>query len=194
MPLPESPQRTELHLRRIGGTEREVGSESGGRQVVPSMSGNGRYVAYATTAGNVVANDTNGLQDAFVVDTVTGTTVRVSQTSAGIGGDGSSPEGQGERIALSHDGQWAAFTTAARNLGANTPPTATSSVLMRNWATGQVLSLSDAAYRSPGAVSMTASGAYVAFLSDGQLDPRFSSTGLFARWTGLGNAWWWTMN
>lgn len=53
------------------GGERNQGSESASRVVWPAISGDGRWVAYATTASNVVPGDTNGGQDVFLFDTQT---------------------------------------------------------------------------------------------------------------------------
>jgi hypothetical protein len=44
----------------------------------PSISGDGRYVAYESAATNLVTGDTNGAVDAFVRDRTGGTTTRVS--------------------------------------------------------------------------------------------------------------------
>jgi hypothetical protein len=44
----------------------------------PSMSTNGRYVAFESAATNLVASDTNASVDAFVRDRTSGTTARVS--------------------------------------------------------------------------------------------------------------------
>ena len=49
----------------------------------PDLSGNGRYVAFASAATDLVRGDTNGQLDVFVHDLQTGTTELVS-----AGGDG----------------------------------------------------------------------------------------------------------
>jgi hypothetical protein len=49
----------------------------------PSISESGRYVAFATTASDVVPGDTNGASDVFVRDRSTGTTTRVSVATGG---------------------------------------------------------------------------------------------------------------
>ena len=175
-----------VSLTSTGG-ERNQGTESASRSVAPAISGDGRYVSYATTATNVVPGDTNGLQDVFVVDTTNASVVRASVGNgmSGAEGNGDSPIGQGERAPLSADGKWVAFTTMASNLG-----TAPNNVLMRNWATGEtrVVSLQDG---SIGPVSLSRGGAYAAFGSSSQLDGRFASSGLFARFTGVGLAYMW---
>ena len=56
----------------------------------PSISANGRWVAFQSFATNLVAGDTNGDRDIFVHDLTTGETVRVSADSAGIQGNGAS--------------------------------------------------------------------------------------------------------
>jgi hypothetical protein len=59
--------------------EQGTGTSRGGR-----ISGDGRYVTFWSTAPNLVPGDTNGLADAFVHDRLTGRTVRVSVSSAGV--------------------------------------------------------------------------------------------------------------
>jgi Tol biopolymer transport system component len=49
----------------------------------PSISRDGRYVAFQSIASNLVAGDTNGYMDVFVHDRRTGTTIRASVDSAG---------------------------------------------------------------------------------------------------------------
>ncbi len=49
----------------------------------PSVSNDGRYVAFESDATNLVAGDTNGVTDAFVHDMVTGATIRVSVNADG---------------------------------------------------------------------------------------------------------------
>ncbi len=169
-----------------GGGERNQGTESASRVVAPVISGNGRFVAFATTASNMVAGDTNGLQDVFVVDTQTAAVVRASVSSAGVQGNADSPVGQGERVALSYDGTWVAFSTNASTLGA-----LAGNVLMHNRLTGETRIVSNQGNGSVGPATMSRSAAYVAFGANGQLDSRFASSGLFSRFTGVARSWWW---
>ena len=178
-----------VSLTSTGG-ERNQGTESASRLVAPAISGNGLYVAYATTATNVVPGDTNGLQDVFVVAIDTGTVVRASVSSTDDEGNGDSPVGQGERMSLSYDGKWVAFTTRANNLGTGAGG---SNALMRNWETNEIRALTTSGAEGP--VSLTRNGAYAAFWAGTALDPRFSgSSGLFARFTGLVRAFTWVEN
>jgi len=50
----------------------------------PSISPDGRFVAFSSTATNLVPGDTNGVQDAFVHDRVLGSTDRVSVSNTGM--------------------------------------------------------------------------------------------------------------
>jgi len=80
-----------------------------------SISGNGRWVAFETAADNLVAGDTNGRIDVCVHDRLLGRTVRVDVTSGGLQADGDSL-----RPAISLDGRYVAFDSAATNLVADT--------------------------------------------------------------------------
>lgn len=176
-----------VSLRADGG-ERDQGSESTSRVVAPAISGDGRFVAFVTTSTNVVSGDTNDTQDVFVVDLdgVLGTR-RVSVGVAGVQGDGNTPAGQGERVALSYDGTWVAFTSTSTNFGTVNNGT---NVFLRNLVTGEIRALTDATYGTD-IPTMSRKAAYVAFGSASQHDSRFSSTGLFAYFTNISRAWWW---
>lgn len=91
--------------RGPGGVEANM--ESG----QPTISANGRWVAFESMATNLVADDTNGEVDTFVHDRDTGTTTRVS---VGIGG--AEANGGSAWPAISADGRWVAFMSAASNL------------------------------------------------------------------------------
>jgi Tol biopolymer transport system component len=72
----------------------------------PVISFDGRYVAFQSTASNLVSGDTNGFRDVFLRDMVRKTTIRVSLNPAGgIQGDGDtlapSISGDGKRIVFS---------------------------------------------------------------------------------------------
>src|SRR4051794_2675007 len=78
-----------------------------------SLSANGRFVVFGSSATNLVAGDTNGLDDVFVRDRRTGTTERVSVGPGGVEGDGIiiayTP-------AISHDGRFVVFASDSTNL------------------------------------------------------------------------------
>ncbi len=79
------------------------------------ISSDGRHVAFASIASNLVAGDSNGKEDVFVRDRLLGTTVRVSTGPGGVEGDNDS--GQASRsIDISADGRWVVFSSLASNL------------------------------------------------------------------------------
>jgi len=49
----------------------------------PSISADGRYIAFSSWADNLVNRDTNGGKDVFVHDRISGITERVSVSSTG---------------------------------------------------------------------------------------------------------------
>jgi Tol biopolymer transport system component len=76
-----------------------------------SVSGDGRLVAFRSFSTNLVARDTNGRWDVFVRDTVSGTTRRISISTAGRQGNGDS-----DSPVISPDGTCVAFTSTASDL------------------------------------------------------------------------------
>jgi len=87
------------------------GEQGNMRSLKPSISGDGRFVAFHSDATNLVPGDGNGSTDVFVRDRQTGTTVRVSVSSSGTEGDGRS-----EFASISADGTRVAFYSSATNL------------------------------------------------------------------------------
>ncbi|HEY0460429.1 MAG TPA: hypothetical protein VGC97_14935 [Pyrinomonadaceae bacterium] len=158
-------------------TERNQGTESMSRVVAPAISGNGVFVAFATTATNVVSGDNNKLQDVFVVNADSGEVKRVSTGNNGIEGDGDSPAGQGEKVGISFDGSLVAFSTNATNLGGN--------IILKNVSSGENSVISTDGSRGVGRPSVSRSGGYVVFGSGSRLSSRFSSSGIFAKFTGI---------
>ena len=77
----------------------------------PSLSGDGRHVAFVSPAPNLVANDTNNSNDVFIHNLETHQTKRVSVRTAGVQGNGESQQPD-----LSSDGNIVAFTSTAGNL------------------------------------------------------------------------------
>ena len=80
----------------------------------PSISADGRYVAFVSYATNLVEGDNNGESHIFVRDRVTGTTERVSVSSAGEEANQFSEEWFGPYI--SANGRIVAFWSSASNL------------------------------------------------------------------------------
>ncbi|MBU0511338.1 MAG: calcium-binding protein [Chloroflexi bacterium] len=75
------------------------------------VSDNGRFVTFGSYADNLVPGDTNGRSDIFKHDTLYSTTSRVSVASDGTQGNSAS-----KSPAISDDGRFVAFESAADNL------------------------------------------------------------------------------
>ncbi|MDO0928913.1 hypothetical protein QQY24_27165 [Streptomyces sp. TG1A-8] len=69
-----------------------------------SLSGDGRYVAFGSDEPGLVEDDTDDRSDVFVLDRVTGRTVRAT----------SGPEGGGFDPAISRDGRYVAFSSVRK--------------------------------------------------------------------------------
>jgi len=76
-----------------------------------AISADGRYVAFHSSASNLVAGDTNGTNDVFVHDRVTGATTRAS-----VATDGTQANGHNFGVSISADGGYVAFDSLASNL------------------------------------------------------------------------------
>jgi len=76
-----------------------------------SLNADGRYLAFASEAGNLVANDTNGWSDVFVRDLAGNSFTLASMNTNGQPADGPSTE-----LALSPDGLHVAFSSWADDL------------------------------------------------------------------------------
>ena len=76
-----------------------------------SISGNGRFVAYASHASNLVADDLNGKEDIFIHDLETGITELISVASDGTQGNDNSGS-----PSISFDGRYVAFNSYSGNL------------------------------------------------------------------------------
>jgi hypothetical protein len=142
----------------------QQGAQANGASSNPAISGNGRYVAFASDATNLVFGDTNGFTDIFVVDTITGAISRDSVTSAGGQANGSS-----FRPAISSDGRYVAFESNATNL--TSPATSgVTQIFMRDRTSGAVVLISQSSGTAGNGVSLQAAisgdGRFVAFASD----------------------------
>ncbi|MEW5986283.1 MAG: hypothetical protein AB1791_06585 [Chloroflexota bacterium] len=104
-----------VHDRETGFTELITvnvnGEMSQGFHSYPTVSSDGRYVAFSTLASDLVANDTNGESDVFVRDREAGLMMRVSVSSSGEEGNDSSTI-----PAISADGRYVVFVSSADNL------------------------------------------------------------------------------
>src|SRR5262249_36534838 len=105
-----------VHDLRTGRTVRasvdSAGNQASGDSIgTPAISGNRRFVAFASAAPNLVAGDTNARLDIFVHDLKTGKTVRVS-----VDGVGSQANGDSQSPAISANGRAVAFESDSTDL------------------------------------------------------------------------------
>jgi Tol biopolymer transport system component len=178
-----------------GGTIRLVSADANGvQQTIPGgvsslsepvISADGSRVAFPSNAPNLVAGDTNGVQDVFVKDVSdvaqlpAGSIVRASVSSSGAQGDrDSSGSGGGMRPSLSRDGRYVLFTTDATTLAPETKGLP-SSLVLRDATSGTTTGLYAGNIGPRPTLSPDSSGRYVAFLSSVARDPSSRGTGLF---------------
>jgi archaellum component FlaF (FlaF/FlaG flagellin family) len=112
-----------VHDRQTGITTRASvasdGAEGNDQSLSPSISADGRFVTFSSSASNLVPGDTNtcgsvvpgSCPDIFVRDIQAGTTTRVSMAS-----DGTQSDNTSESPSISADGRFAAFASFATNL------------------------------------------------------------------------------
>jgi Tol biopolymer transport system component len=149
------------------------GTQASGSSWFPSISADGRYVAFVSEASNLVpgiypsAIMPNGDEsDIYVHDRLNGTTTRVSVSSAGAKGNAPS-----ERPRISADGRYVAFESFASNLVPG-DTNATMDIFVHDRQTGETTRVSVATdgTQSDGPsleASISADGRYVAFRSTG---------------------------
>lgn len=130
------------------------------------VSADGRFVSFASAAGNLVLNDTNGAEDIFLRDRTSGTTTRVSVSSGGA----QSADGYAEENGISGNGRYVVFAANGSDLVAGDTNGA-QDIFVRDTQTGTTtrVSLGAGAAQANGdssAPSISNDGRYVAFRSD----------------------------
>jgi len=140
-------------------------AEATGISVSPAISADGRYVAFASVAGNLVTGDTNSTYDVFLRDRTAGTTERVSVDSD----EGQATGGASWNPAISADGRYVVFESSATDLVVSDTNSA-SDVFLRDRLLGTTVRVSvDSAGSQADEDSYSASisldGRYVSFVS-----------------------------
>ncbi len=134
----------------------------------PSLSADGRFLAFTSTASNLVSGDSNGANDVFVYDLISNSIERASVTS-----DGTEANGASSQPSISADGRYVSFRSVASNLvvgDTNNAPDVF--VFDRQSHTVQRLSITAAGNQANGGVDqsnlspISADGAIVAYVSD----------------------------
>jgi Tol biopolymer transport system component len=88
-----------------------TGAEPNGASFESSVSADGRFVAFASDASNLVPLDRDNATDVFVRDRALGRTERVS-----VGAGGAEGNGRSSLCSLSADGRFVAFASTSSNL------------------------------------------------------------------------------
>lgn len=130
----------------------------------PAISADGRFIAFASSASDLVEGDTNNAVDVFLHDRQTGKTVRVSVASGGTQGNGDSGT-----ASISADGRFVAFESIADDLVEN-DTNRKSDVFVHDVQAGTTVRVSVSsdgteAYAYSLSPSISADGRYVAFTS-----------------------------
>jgi Tol biopolymer transport system component len=159
--------------RQTGATERvsvaSDGTQGDAQSNGPAISADGRFVAFTSTASNLVPGDTNGVADTFVHDRQTGATERVSVGKNKTQANAASGSTLGPSVAISADGRFVAFTSTASNLVSG-DTNGTTDVFVRDRQTGATERVSvgknkTQANASSSAPSISADGRFIAFAS-----------------------------
>lgn len=108
-PAAAAPLDTTLTSRASG----SAGAKAGGRSWGPAIAADGRFVAFTSTATNLSVDDRDSHPDVYMRDRRIGVTVLVSRASGAVGAKGDRASNQ---PAISADGRFVAFASAASNL------------------------------------------------------------------------------
>ena len=142
------------------------GAQADGQSLGSAISADGRYVAFASGATNLVPGDTNATYDVFVRDRLTRKTVRVSVSSRQGQGNGFS-----NLHAISPDGRYVLFGSNATNLVPGTdanggdPDVFVRDLLTRRTVRVNVSTEGVQSSDYSSGVAISAGGRYVAFTS-----------------------------
>jgi Tol biopolymer transport system component len=135
-------------------SERVQGNGSVSECTSTCVSADGRYVTFASSADNLVPDDTNSSRDIFVRDRIQGTITRVSVASDGTEGDSSS----GLPV-ISADGRYVAFSSDAKNFAKGNRR----GIYLHDRDTGETISVIDKFEWSSTEYRLSASGRFVAY-------------------------------
>jgi Tol biopolymer transport system component len=137
-----------------------------GDSVTPVINADGRLVAFASDASNLVENDRNATRDVFLKNTQTGEVTLISANALGESGYGMS-----DSPSISADGSKVVFRSYATDLVADVENDGTSDIYVRDLATGALTLVSQglddqAANGNSFDPVLSPDGRYVAFVSE----------------------------
>ncbi len=110
---------TDIYVRNLNSNQvirasvTQSNTEPNGACIEPSISYDGRFVAFTCFASNMLFNDFNGVADVFVRDLVFGTTQAASFSTTGQGG--AVGNGQSDTAQISGDGRHVVFRSFSTN-------------------------------------------------------------------------------
>jgi Tol biopolymer transport system component len=155
------------------------GTQGNGGTGSPSLSADGRFVAFYSAASNLVPDDTNGTSDVFVHDRQTGITEIVSIASGSTQANASS-----SMPSISADGRFVAFQSWATNL----IPGDTTICWNENETYGDIPCQDIFVHDRQTGMNQRASHAYDGGnRQNGSIDPALSADGRFVAFTSYAN-------
>jgi Tol biopolymer transport system component len=144
------------------------GAQGNGDSQGAALTGDGRFVAFSSQASNLVAGDTNAAFDVFLRDRRGDTTERVSVGP--LGEQGNNNSGLQSKSAISADGRFVAFSSAASNFAGTADTNGNEDVFVRDRLLGTTELISvglDGMADEGSEPSISADGRYVSFTSFG---------------------------
>ncbi len=148
------------------------GNSAGGYSGTPTISSNGQFVVFFSTATNLVPGYNNLLGDVFLRDRIAGTNTLVSVSKDGI----SPGQGSSSTPAMSQDGRYVAFLSTAANLVPLGTQANKQNTFWRDTEAGVTVAVTTNVSATYGP-SVSADGRYVAFASSATLAVWDSQTG-----------------
>jgi Tol biopolymer transport system component len=138
-----------------------VGMNGGGAQAAsynPAISGNGRFVAFTSSATNLAAAGANFMANIFVRDLQADTNSLESVNVTGTGGG----NGNSDSASISYDGRFVLFQSAANNLATASYSSGSVNFFLRDRQAGVTKALTTT---GGAAAAMTPDGHYVVYAS-----------------------------
>lgn len=139
--LSTSGRQVYLHDRIAGTTtlisKNGSGSDGDGDSFSPSISYNGRYVAFITQATDIISGNSSADSIAVRFDRDLGTFTRVNTSSAGVAGNGNVSS-----LKISPAGRFAMFSDSSTNLVSNDNATLEEDIFVKDLVNGAIARLS----------------------------------------------------
>jgi hypothetical protein len=131
-----------------------------GNSNFPTISSNGQFVVFESIADNLAGQDTNRVNDLFVRDVLAGTTALVSISTNRV----SSGNGASSNPAITPDGRWVVFESAASDLVPD-DTNGVADIFVRDLQAGVTWLVSVDQTNASSAPSITPDGRFVAFVN-----------------------------